>query len=68
MTNLADAFFVEGFPTELADRMESWKSGAKGIGIDAKMREKHADFEAWKEGWKSGADAYRSVWKAWKGL
>lgn len=68
VTNLPGAFLVEGLPAELAERMKTWKSGAKGIGLDAKLLKKHADFEAWTDGWKSGSDAYRDVWKSWKGL
>ena len=68
VTNLGGAFLVEGLPAELAERMESWKSGAKGFGIDATMLKKHSDFEAFEDGWKAGSDAYRAVWRSWKGL
>lgn len=67
VANLPGAFLVDGLPVELVERMESWKSGAKGLGIDAKLLKKHADFDAWRDGWKSGSDAHRAIWKRWKG-
>lgn len=67
LERLDDAFLVEGLPAELTERMEAWKSGAKGLGIDAKLEKKYAVFESWKRGWKEGLERHRALWKEWKG-
>lgn len=64
--NLADACLYEGFPSELAQRLDEWKSGAKSLGIDAKSLKKHPDVDAWRDAWKSGAESYKAIWKTWK--
>lgn len=66
VTNLAGACLFEGFPSELAQRLDEWKSSAKSLGIDPKLLKKHPDVDAWRDGWKSGTDSYRAIWKTWK--
>jgi pimeloyl-ACP methyl ester carboxylesterase len=66
--NLGDAFLVEGLPAELSERMEAWQDSAKSLGIDANTQKKYPVFESWRDGWKSGRESYREVWKQWKGL
>jgi predicted esterase len=63
---LGDAFLVEGYPPELATRMDEWKASASDMKVNAKALKKHADFEAWRAGWIEGLNAYRKLWDDWK--
>jgi predicted esterase len=61
------AFLFDGFPPELAARMEEWHGAGRELGIAAKDRKRFDAFEAWSAGWKEGREAYRRLWRDWKG-
>jgi predicted esterase len=67
LNSIGGAFLVEGFPPELAEKMDAWKSKAKQLSIGDKALKKFADFTAWKTGWEKGLQRYESAWNDWKG-
>jgi hypothetical protein len=67
VNSIDDAFLVEGLPSDLVQKMETWKSDAKKIGLDDKQGKKFAAFAAWKNGWKKGLERYEKLWREWKG-
>ncbi|HVS11632.1 MAG TPA: alpha/beta fold hydrolase [Planctomycetota bacterium] len=63
---IGESFLFEGFPPELAEKMEEWHGDAKKLGVSPRAQKQYAQFEAWRKGWKEGLDAYQDVWKRWK--
>jgi predicted esterase len=65
--NVPKAYFVDGFPPDLAAKMKEWKDGAQKLGIAPDALKKYADFEAWTKSRDEGAKRYEAIWKKWKG-
>jgi predicted esterase len=63
---LPSAFLVEGFPADMAERMEEWHKGAKALGIKKAALAAFENFENWKKGWADGARAREKAWKDWR--
>lgn len=68
VAEISKAFLFEGFPPELAQRMETLEAEAEDHELSRRALKLYADMEAWREGWKEGLSEYADIWKDWKGV
>lgn len=63
---LPKAFLVEGYPPELAPRIEEWTLRAKDLDLDDKQLKLAPLVASWRSGWRDGLRSYADLWKEWK--
>lgn len=64
---IGSAFLIEGYPPELAKRMEELQGDAKKLKLSKPALAKYTDFENWRKGRDDGLKQYESLWRKWKG-
>jgi predicted esterase len=60
------AYLFEGFPPELAGKLDELRKDEKKLGVSKKASKDFAAVGLWKDGWKKGREAYQDIWKKWK--
>jgi hypothetical protein len=60
---LPEAFLYEGFPPDMAPKMEEWRRDASDLELTRDDLAAHERaFELWKKGWDGGLEEYRRIW------
>jgi predicted esterase len=65
LSGLPHAFLWEGLPPELGPKVAEWQTAFKKQLSKPELADA-GKCEAWVAGWKSGAEAYKAIWKDWK--
>ncbi len=63
---LAQCYLIEWLPPELDEQLAKWRDDEKRAGGPKKASKSGAVIESWCEGWKSGLEAYKRLWRKWK--
>lgn len=64
---LAECWLHDGFPAELAERLDEWQGKQKDLKLDKKSLKAYDEVvEPWKEGWTEGWKIYERAVAGWK--